>query len=153
MDKVEFKVLSPPIKRRHPFVLCIGLPNNFFCKMWLFCIATLKQCSHVNSNYFWLISSPVSFSFLLLLFLQTLALHDAWEGLWFGDRGASPWKDSQVSWESCWGMMLGHGGGSSREVWPRELRWWNLGPPGLSWAQRSSRWHSCTIMAQVPVEI
>lgn len=43
------------------------------------------------------------------LFPQTLALHNTGEGLWSGDRRTSPWKDSQVSWQFYWGMMLGKG--------------------------------------------
>lgn len=62
----------------------------------------------MNPTCFWLTPSP--FLSLLLFFPQTLALHYTWEGLWPSNRRTSSWKDSQVSWQSCWGVMLGIGG-------------------------------------------
>lgn len=114
----------------------------------------LKLCPPMNPACCLLILSPVPrFLSHPLFFPQTLALHNAWEGLWFGDRRASPWKDSQVSLQACWGMMMGYGEGSEQEAQPHCFCPSSLCSSGLQWGQRDSHWHRCSIKAQVTMGI
>lgn len=110
--------------------------------------AYFVQCSYV-CEFHLLLTNVI---FIPILFpscscSQTLALYHPGEGLWSGDRGTSPWKDSQVSWQSFRGMLLGTGE-SLIARWCHAFL--NTDPVHLElhWVWENSHWCWNTISAQ-----
>lgn len=77
------------------------------------------------------------------VFPQTLALHNTGEGLWSGDRRTSPWKNSQVSWQFYWGMMLGKGERLDRMCVCTVLECWSSASLGIKELSLALRQHHC----------